>query len=228
MVVSPSPLENEDGAPAASTSIRRTELDIPGWYTVRPRDAKVYSSAGDGCPLANKIQTRQYVNELEQTCDHRKEPSMRRRNHKVNKLARIELLRDCRRRELELLATVTDEVMFRPGETLCTEGRGGSEVFMIAAGDAEVHVGGEAIAVVGPGEVVGEMALVDGGPRTASVIARTDVHTFAIEARRFSHVLERAPAVARAMLRQMSERLRRLDANFGVDAFNRSGAAVAG
>ena len=136
---------------------------------------------------------------------------MRRRNRKAEELGRLELFRRCSPRELQLLASIADDVEFAPGELLCEEGRRGYECFVIASGEAEVLLGGERVAVVGAGDVVGEMALVDGGRRTASVVAMTDVHAFSIEQRRFDPLLESAPAVARALLRQLSTRLRRLD-----------------
>lgn len=137
---------------------------------------------------------------------------MRRRDPKVDELARLELFRRCSARDLRMLASIVEDVHFRPGGVICAEGQHGYECFVIAAGEAEVQVGGQAVAVVGPGDVVGEMAIVDGGPRTASVVALTDVHAFSIERRRFDALLERAPAIARAMLRQLSTRLRHLDA----------------
>ena len=136
---------------------------------------------------------------------------MRRRNAKANELGKLELFRRCRQRELRLLASIAEDVRFKPGAVVCEEGRFGYECFVIASGEAEVRVGDLPVAVVGPGDVVGEMAIVDGGPRTATVVALTDVHAFSIEKRRFDHLLECAPAIARAMLRQLSTRLRRLD-----------------
>jgi CRP/FNR family transcriptional regulator, cyclic AMP receptor protein len=136
---------------------------------------------------------------------------MRQKNSKVDELGKIELFRRCRPADLRRLASIADEVKVSPGETLCHEGQTAFECFVIASGEVEVRVHDQPVAVLGPGQVVGEMALLDGGPRTASVIALTDVQAFAIDRRRLDGLLEDAPAIARAMLKQLSGRLRRLD-----------------
>jgi CRP/FNR family transcriptional regulator, cyclic AMP receptor protein len=136
---------------------------------------------------------------------------MRARDTKAEELGRLELFRRCRKRDLRMLASIAEDVRFKPGQLLCQEGQHGYECFVIASGEAEVVVAGTRVAEVGPGDVVGEMAIVDGGPRTASVVALTEVHAFSIEKRRFDALLESAPAIARAMLKQLSTRLRRLD-----------------
>ena len=130
---------------------------------------------------------------------------------KVAELGRLELFGTCGRKELHLLASIADELTFERGDTLCVEGRNAYDCFVIASGEVEVRVHDQPIAVLGPGEVVGEMALLDGGPRTASVVALTDVRAFVIDRRRFDPLLERAPAVARAILKQLSIRLRQVD-----------------
>lgn len=136
---------------------------------------------------------------------------MRRQTVKARKLGELELLRRCRKRDLEVLASIADDVTYAPGDVLCRQGQLGYEWFVLTAGEAEVRVHDQPVATVGPGDVVGEMSILDGGPRTASVVALTDVHAFCIDRRRFDALLERAPAIARAMLRQLSLRLRRAD-----------------
>ena len=136
---------------------------------------------------------------------------MRRPNAKAEELGRLEVFRGCRPNDLQLLASIAEYVSFERGQLICEEGRRGYECFVIASGEAEVLVNGQRVAVLGDGDVVGEMALADGGPRTASVVALTDVEAFSIDQRRFDPLLESAPAVARALLSQLSLRLRRLD-----------------
>ena len=136
---------------------------------------------------------------------------MRRKNEKVVELGKLELFRRCGRRDLELLASIAEEVTFESGEALCREGQFAYDCFVIVSGEVEVRVHDQVIAVLGPGEVVGEMALLDGGRRAASVVALTDIRTFEIERRRLEPLLGRAPAVARAMLEQLSSRLRQVD-----------------
>jgi len=136
---------------------------------------------------------------------------VRRNDKKAAELGQLELFRKCRPSDLRRLASIADKVTFEPGEVLCQEGRKGHDCYVIANGEAEVSVGGQSVAVVGRGDVVGEIAVLDGGRRTASVVAVDEVHTYAIEQRRVDDLLERAPAIARAMLEQLSNRLRHLD-----------------
>ena len=136
---------------------------------------------------------------------------MRQPTTKARKLGELELFTGCRKRDLEALASIADDVTFTPGDVLVRQGRWGYEWFVITSGEAEVRVDDRPVAVVGPGDVIGEMAILDGGPRTASVVALTDVHSFCVDRRRFDALLERTPAIARAMLKQLSLRLRHAD-----------------
>lgn len=123
-------------------------------------------------------------------------------------LSKLELFRRCSANDLRLLASVADDITFRPGEAVCREGQHAYECFVIASGKVEVRVHAQPVAVLGQGDVVGEIALLDGGRRSASVSALTDVNAFVIDRRHFEHLLETAPAIARAMLTQLSRRLR--------------------
>ena len=135
----------------------------------------------------------------------------RRTNAKAAELGRLDLFKTCRPRDLRVLASVTDEIRFAPGDVLCREGRRAYECFVMAAGRVEVRVHDKTVAVLGRGDVVGETAVLDGGVRTATVVAVADVQAFAIDRRRFDALLERAPVIARAMLKQLAGRLRQAD-----------------
>ena len=137
-----------------------------------------------------------------------------RRNAKTMELGALELFRTCRPRDLRVLASVTDDITFAEGEVLCREGRAAYECFVIAAGQVEVRVHDQPVAVLGRGDIVGETAVLDGGFRTATVVATTGVHAFAIDRRRFDDLLERAPAISRAVLKQLARRLRHADSEF--------------
>ena len=82
---------------------------------------------------------------------------------------------------------------------------------MIDDGEAGVKVCDQVIGVVGSGEIVGEMGLLDYRPRSATVVAHTPMKVYVIDARRFEGVLESAPTLARNMLRELSGRIRGLD-----------------
>ena len=131
-----------------------------------------------------------------------------RRDVKSVELGTLELFKECTPRDLRVLSSVTDDIAFAAGDVLCREGWRGYECFVLTSGQVEVRVLDQPVAVLGPGDVVGETALLDGGARSATVSALTDVHAFAIDSRSFDALLERAPAVARAMLTQLARRLR--------------------
>src|SRR5688572_6226664 len=118
----------------------------------------------------------------------------RAKDPKAEGLGRLELFRAWRPQDLRVLASVTDDVTFAAGEALCHEGWRAYECFVIASGRVEVRVHDQPVAVLGSGEIVGETAALDGGVRTATVVAVTDVRAFAIERRRLDDLLERAPA----------------------------------
>ena len=78
------------------------------------------------------------------------------------------------RRQAEQIARVIKERHFAKGETVIMEGSGGAAFFLIDSGQATVSCKGVQLATLGPGDYFGETALIDGGPRSATVIAATD------------------------------------------------------
>jgi CRP-like cAMP-binding protein len=111
-------------------------------------------------------------------------------------------------RELGRIATLVDELRVDAGHVLCTEGRPGSEFFVIANGRAEATRHGEHLAFLGPGAFFGEMSLLDHGPRSATVTATTSMHLLVLDARAFLGLVADHPAVARKVMRGLAERLR--------------------
>ena len=95
----------------------------------------------------------------------------------------------------------------RIGCSLITEGTPGRDVFLVVEGHARVTKDGRVIAHVGPGDFVGEMALIDHGPREASVTATTPMQVIAFDAPGFAALLD-DPLVARELRRQLVARLR--------------------
>jgi CRP-like cAMP-binding protein len=99
------------------------------------------------------------------------------------------------------------------GGRLFAQGDEGDALYIICQGELEVRVGERAVAKVGPGECVGELALLDGEPRSASAVASADVTLLKIAAGRFKHLLVTQPAAARALLRTLDKRIRETQAS---------------
>ena len=127
-------------------------------------------------------------------------------------LQEIDLLADCPGSELARLETVLGEPERIPeGATLCREGEPSDRFWLVIDGEADVTTDGRFVGSIGPGESVGEMGMIDGEPRVATVTAVTPMTTRSIARADFEAALDDAPALTRALLRQLSHRLRRLD-----------------
>ena len=132
---------------------------------------------------------------------------LQKRDPKVAVLRESFGLSGTRQRDLSALATLFDEVRIAPGERLVSEGEAGSELFLIVTGEAAVTSGGEMVATVGPGQLVGEVSLVDQGPRSATVTALTPMETLVAGAESFATLLTDA-AVVRRLAVALAHRLR--------------------
>ncbi len=93
----------------------------------------------------------------------------------VAALQRVELFAGMDRRQTEQIARLLKERPFKKGETVIVEGTGGAAFFIIDSGQATVSSKGVELATLGPGAYFGEVALIDGGQRTATVTAATDL-----------------------------------------------------
>ena len=113
-------------------------------------------------------------------------------------------------RALAALVPLVDEVDIAEGTRLTREGLVAKEAFVVVEGEAEVFVDGEAVATVGPGDFVGELAMLDLGPRSATVRARTPMRVLVIGPKAFGAFVEHG-GVARSMATQLAQRLRQAD-----------------
>jgi len=94
---------------------------------------------------------------------------------------------------------------------LTEQGRMDTDVYLVVDGTADVLVSARPVAEIGPGETIGEMAVVDNWPRSASVVARTPMRVYEVHGDTFLKMLDEVPTVARALSQLLSARLRRLD-----------------
>ena len=123
-------------------------------------------------------------------------------------LADVPLFSALSRRHLKHVAALTQEEQFDEGDTLAEEGQPGDTFYVLLQGEARVERRGRRMARLLPGDFFGEIALIDGGPRTASVVAETPVETLTIHRKRFRRVLEEDPSIVVRMLEELSRRLR--------------------
>lgn len=133
---------------------------------------------------------------------------MRGKDRKIQLLKRVDLFSACTDRELRRIASLADAVDIKDGAVLAKEGRPGLEFFVVASGKAKVTIRNRKIAVLGSGDFFGEMALLDQGPRAATVTAETPMLVYVLDARSFNSMLEDAPTVARKILKGVAQRLR--------------------
>jgi CRP-like cAMP-binding protein len=126
-------------------------------------------------------------------------------------LGAVPLFSACSRKELQTIARAVDDLKIPAGTALVEQGAVGRECFVIVTGTATVKRNGRKVATLGPGQYVGELALLDKGPRTATVVADTDLDVLVLGPREFSGVLDDVPALARKMLSSLAARIRDLD-----------------
>jgi CRP/FNR family transcriptional regulator, cyclic AMP receptor protein len=126
----------------------------------------------------------------------------------VDLLRQVPLFAALSNRDLKKLAKPFKERMFPAGETIAAEGKSGVGFFVIGEGTVDYSIGGEHKGSGGPGEYFGEVALVDDGPRTATVTAATDVTAYGLTSWEFRPLVEENAAIAWELLVAMAKRLR--------------------
>jgi CRP-like cAMP-binding protein len=126
----------------------------------------------------------------------------------VGRLGQVRLFKELSKSDLRELEDIGKVVQYAAGYTIIDQGESGAGFHMILSGEARVVRGGRTVVRLGPGEVFGEMALIDGGPRTATVIAETDTTTFAIATWDFRALVKKRPGMCWSLLISMTERLR--------------------
>jgi CRP-like cAMP-binding protein len=123
-------------------------------------------------------------------------------------LASVPLFSGLSRRHLRQISGVAEEEQFEKGTTLAEQGKPGETFYVILEGEAKVVRGGRVINHLLPGDFFGEIALIDSGPRTASVVAETPVTTITLSRKRFVKMLEQEPTIVIKMLEELARRLR--------------------
>ena len=129
---------------------------------------------------------------------------------KVDILSSIPLFAELSAKELTQIRSLMTQVKVPAGTTLTREGQVGHEMLVIMSGTASVSRGGQHVATVGTGDFQGEISILDGGPRTATVTATTDMELLVATAQEFNALLDASPMVARRILPALARRIRAL------------------
>ena len=131
-------------------------------------------------------------------------------------LSQVTLFKRLEPRQIKELAQVADITSAKQGKTLITEGALGRELIVIMEGTVDVIRSGQTIASLGPGDAVGEMALIDHQEASATVVTTSPCELVVVEGRRFKPLLDDIPGLAAALLASVCARLREADKAFDV------------
>ncbi|NKB40946.1 MAG: cyclic nucleotide-binding domain-containing protein [Ilumatobacter sp.] len=132
----------------------------------------------------------------------------------LESLRGVTLFSACTNKELEKVAKATDKITMTAGTMVMDQGQMGREAFVVVAGNVIVRRNGRQVATLGAGNVVGEMSLLDKGPRTATVVCETDCTLIVIDQRRFLAVVDSIPAISHKLMASLAGRIRELDRQY--------------
>ena len=133
-------------------------------------------------------------------------------NQYLAHLADVPLFSSCSKRDLQKIARAADELTVEEEREIVTQGATGREAFVVVDGRVTVKRNGRRVTSLGPGACFGELALLDGGPRTASVVTETPTTLLVIGQREFAGLLDEVPGLAHKILTALAARVRELDA----------------
>jgi CRP-like cAMP-binding protein len=146
----------------------------------------------------------------------------------VDALRRVPLFRGIDATKLRLLAFISDRTHFAPGEELCRQGEEGDSAFIILEGEADIRVstpdGEKTVARLGQHSIVGEIAILCDVPRTATVVAATDMDVLTVSKDDFLRLLKEFPDMSLEVMRTLAQRLERTTQDLA--AQKASGAAA--
>jgi len=112
----------------------------------------------------------------------------------------------------ELFRQETGALHLAPGDSLFREGEKGEKMYVLLEGEMEILLGDFVLETVRQGALIGEMALIDDSPRTASVVARTPCRLAEIDRRRFHFLVQQTPHFATHVMKTLADRLRHMNA----------------
>jgi CRP-like cAMP-binding protein len=123
-------------------------------------------------------------------------------------LRAVPLFAHCTPKEIDFIVTQVEDMDFPEGKVLCTEGQSGADFFILLSGSADVTRNGKKIATMSPGDFFGEIALVDGGKRTATVTAASPSRCLVLGPRQFQNVIHQDTDIAHSVMKALTLRVR--------------------
>jgi CRP/FNR family cyclic AMP-dependent transcriptional regulator len=129
------------------------------------------------------------------------------RDDYLRNLASVPVFSKCTKRQLEEIGKVADELILPVGKVLASQGEVGFEMFILMDGNASVTRDGQYVATVTAGDVVGELAVLSGHPRNATVTAQTELRVLVLTYRGLNQLLDDIPGLAKHMLYEVTARI---------------------
>ena len=181
-------------------------------------DVRAARSCGGGDPgaRARAVRTRHSLRfataraGVRAPCELSTIATMLRKDGKIELLKNVPLLSRCSKKQLAAIASLADVVELPAGTELITEGAQGREFMVMVEGTGEVRRKRRKIDTIGPGDFIGEIALIMGGPRNATVVTTSDSSLLVVTARQFWALLDQAPEMQANVIKALGERLQPL------------------
>ena len=129
-------------------------------------------------------------------------------------LKNVALFSSCSTKDLEKIAKAGEPITMAAGTTIVDQGQTGREAFVVLDGTVIVKRNNKKVATLGAGTVVGELSLLDHGPRTATVICETDCELLLLSQRHFMAVVDDVPALSHKLLSSLASKIRELDRQY--------------
>jgi len=136
---------------------------------------------------------------------------LRRSSQKIDLLEKVPLFSNLSQRHLKEIAKHADQVQVEKGRVLVQQGKTGWEFIFIVEGKARVEKNGKFVRQLSGGDFFGEISLIDGEPRTATVIAETEMTILIVHKPSFDHLLDTIPGLQRKIMISLCQYLRRAE-----------------
>jgi CRP/FNR family cyclic AMP-dependent transcriptional regulator len=131
-----------------------------------------------------------------------------RKDVRIDALGRVPLLAGLSKRDRASVLSLAKELEFLPGQPIVTVGDVGRDFYLLLQGEATLQVPGRRSVALGPGDYFGEIAVLDGGPRSATITAKSHVSALRLGGKEFIALLDAHGTIGRKILVEMSKRLR--------------------